>query len=89
MSDEEKKTFEDLKTRLDEIVEAVNDESKTLDETLDLYEEAVKLGMQASSLLEEDVVGASEQEAQTEDLHLEGAGESTEGASETELDPRN
>ena len=48
----EYETFEELKTRLDEIVEAVSDDSLPLDEALDLYEEAVSLGMRASDLLE-------------------------------------
>ena len=45
-------TFEALKARLDEIVEAVGDENLPLDDALDLYEEAVALGMRASDLLE-------------------------------------
>lgn len=47
--------FEEVKTRLDEIVDAVADENISLDNALDLYEEAIKLGMQVSSLLEEDI----------------------------------
>lgn len=45
-------SFEAVKARLDEIVEAVGDENLPLDEALDLYEEAVALGMRASDLLE-------------------------------------
>ena len=55
MASETNITFESVKERLDEIVDAVNDESISLDDALDLYEEAVKLGVQASTLLEEGI----------------------------------
>ena len=48
-------SFEDVKGRLDEIVEAVSDENIPLDDALKLYEEAVELGLFASSLLEENL----------------------------------
>lgn len=47
--------FADVKERLDEIVDAVNDDDISLDAALDLYEEAITLGMKVSSLLEEDI----------------------------------
>lgn len=47
--------FESLKSRLDEIVEAVADETLPLDDALTLYEEAVALGLRATDLLEEDI----------------------------------
>lgn len=46
-----------VKARLDEIVEAVGDESISLDDALQYYEEAVKLGMRASELMEAQLVG--------------------------------
>lgn len=49
------KSFEEVKGRLDEIVEAVSDENIPLDDALKLYEEAVELGLVASSLLEENL----------------------------------
>ena len=48
-------SFEQVKSRLDEIVEAVSDENIALDDALKLYEEAVELGLVASSLLEENL----------------------------------
>lgn len=48
-------SFEDVKMRLDEIVEAVSSEDISLDDALKLYEEAVELGLVASSLLEENL----------------------------------
>lgn len=44
--------FEAVRKRLEEIVREVDDDDISLDDALDLYEEAVKLGLQASSLLE-------------------------------------
>lgn len=49
----EYENFQDVKTRLDEIVDAVSDDSLSLDELLPLYEEAVKLGSRASELIEQ------------------------------------
>ena len=56
-------TFDDVRNRLDEIVEAVNAPGISLDEALSLYEEAVKLGLSACDLSEE---GAEELLAQEE-----------------------
>lgn len=56
-------SFEELKSRLDEIVEAVNDKDLPLDQALSLYEEAVGLGLRASDLLEQGIDEASVQEA--------------------------
>lgn len=55
MTQSESQSFEEVKGRLDEIVEAVSDENIALDDALALYEEAVKLGLQASALLEENL----------------------------------
>ena len=54
--------FAAVKTRLAEIAEAVSDESLPLDEALDLYEEAVALGLQASDLLETGIAVPSDDE---------------------------
>lgn len=48
-------TFEAVKGRLDEIVDAVSSDDLSLDDALALYEEAVGLGLRASDLLEEDI----------------------------------
>ena len=57
MNSSEKQTeqpneFEAVKARLEEIAREVDDENLSLDDALDLYEEAVKLGLQATNLLE-------------------------------------
>ena len=81
----EYENFQDVKTRLDEIVDAVSDDSLSLDELLPLYEEAVKLGSRASELIEqaqEDfnaAAGEGDGAAAGEGVAGEGAGDD-EGA---------
>ena len=48
-------SFEAVKTRLDEIVDAVSNDELALDDALALYEEAVGLGLRASDLLEDNI----------------------------------
>lgn len=55
MTPESYDSFESVKTRLDEIVEAVGSDDMPLDDALALYEEAVTLGLRASDLLEENI----------------------------------
>lgn len=54
MSDQQD-SFEEIQTRLQEIVDAVSDDTLPLDDALTLYEEAVQLGLRASTLLEEGI----------------------------------
>ena len=78
----EYENFQDVKTRLDEIVDAVSDDSLSLDELLPLYEEAVKLGSRASELIEqaqEDFNAAAGEGVAGEGVAGEGAGDD-EGA---------
>ena len=64
-------TFDELKTRLDEIVEIVSDDSLPLEEALKYYEEAVTLGLEASNILEQGIAESAceqtEAQAQEED----------------------
>lgn len=73
-------SFEEVKTRLDEIVEAVSSDAISLDDALKLYEEAVELGLVASSLLEENLEAnnAAYDEEQAADQAVEDGSE--EGA---------
>lgn len=57
-------TFEDLRARLEQIVDEVSAEGVSLDEALALYEEAVKLGLSACDLSERDVEQALSQEGE-------------------------
>lgn len=70
-------SFEEVKTRLDEIVEAVSSDDISLDDALKLYEEAVELGLVASSLLEENLEAsnAAYDEEQASDQPVEDASE--------------
>ncbi|MGI6591626.1 MAG: exodeoxyribonuclease VII small subunit [Eggerthellaceae bacterium] len=52
--------------RLKEIVEAVSDESLSLDQALSLYEEAVGLGMKASEFIEADIANRNADTADSE-----------------------
>ena len=64
MSDEgrQSRDFETTKARLAEIADAVSDENLSLDDALDLFEEAVALGLQASDLLETGIVVPADDE---------------------------
>ncbi len=57
--DEREMTFDSVKSRLEEIVDEVNAEGLSLDEALSLYEEAVKLGLAACDLSEQDALEAA------------------------------
>lgn len=56
----ESNEFEAVRKRLEEIAREVDDDNMSLDDALDLYEEAVKLGLKASSLLEVGIVTEDE-----------------------------
>ena len=55
MADEMGRNFEDVQTRLSQIVDEVSSEDISLDDALKLYEEAVKLGLSACDLSEQDI----------------------------------
>lgn len=48
----DRKAFTQIRDRLDEIATQVRGDDMSLDAALDLYDEAVKLGMKATELLE-------------------------------------
>ncbi|OUO89012.1 exodeoxyribonuclease VII small subunit [Gordonibacter sp. An230] len=72
MALEEYDSFEAVKSRLDEIVDAVNDDDLPLDDALALYEEAVSLGLRASDLLEEGIEAQNEADREEEAEALDG-----------------
>ena len=63
MSDSNAASHDQVRDRLDEIVEAVSAPGISLDEALALYEEAVKLGLSACDLSEEGAEELLEQDA--------------------------
>lgn len=75
-------SFGTVTDRLSEIAEIMEDETMPLDDALDLLEEAVALGMQASSLLESDM---SERDAEDEAADEEAEFEAEEAAGEASL----
>ena len=52
MDSDTEQTFTEIRDRLEEIANQVKGDDMPLDAALDLYDEAVKLGMQATELLE-------------------------------------
>lgn len=66
--------FESIKARLEEIANAVGDDSISLDDALDLYEEAVSLGMRVSDTIEDNIY--------VDDRALDALDENTASASE-------
>lgn len=64
MEEQTSSRFGNLKQRLDDILEMVSDPDIALDDALDLYEEAVGLGLQASSILEQDMTEDEQKEAE-------------------------
>ena len=60
-------TYEGVSARLSEILDLVSDENTSLDEALVLYEEAVKLGLAACDLSEQDLETAIALENDTEE----------------------
>lgn len=70
-------SYSQVKGRLDEIADTVADESTSLDDALDLYEEAVKLALRASELIETDEEG----DAATADAPQSDSLSDDEGAS--------
>lgn len=62
MSDSNAASYDQVRDRLDEIVEAVSAPGISLDEALALYEEAVKLGLSACELSEEGAEDLLEQD---------------------------
>ena len=74
--------FESVKNRLAEIADAVDDEALSLDEALDLYEEAVALGLKASDLLESGIVPPEEEAPEVEAAPEPASASATETATD-------
>lgn len=64
-------TFEDITTRLDEIIATVRSKDTSLERSLDLFDEAIKLGSKAVELVDSFDMSPSEaamlEEAQEQD----------------------
>ena len=64
--------MESIKERLDQIVTLVSDDELPLEEALNYYEEAVKLGMAASDLVESSMERPSADPSEAQDGDLDG-----------------
>lgn len=85
MADEQGRTFEDVHERLSEIVDEVSAEDISLDDALKLYEEAVKLGLSACDLSEQDLDAflATEEESESSSAEEGGASTAPTGSTDT------
>lgn len=55
MGDVDTSSYSQINDRLKQIITQVGDGSIALDDALDLFDEAVQLGVRASTLMEEDI----------------------------------
>lgn len=71
MSTKERQSFEEALSRLEEIVDQLEDDSISLEETLELYEEGIKLSKMCTETLEQAelrIEKVNEQHADNKDL---------------------
>lgn len=85
MADEQGRTFEDVHERLSEIVDEVSAEDISLDDALKLYEEAVKLGLSACDLSEQDLDAFLATEKDSESSPVEEGGASATPTGSTDM----
>ncbi len=75
-------TFEDITTRLDEIIATVRSKDTSLERSLDLFDEAIKLGSKAVELVDSFDMSPSEaamlEEAQEQDADAAQAAEAAQ-----------
>ena len=84
MAGESYASFDQVKARLDEIVDAVGSSEMPLDEALSLYEEAVGLGLRASELLEENTEARDAEDGAEDGADATGREAGAGAAGETE-----
>lgn len=84
MAGESYASFDQVKARLDEIVDAVGSSEMPLDEALSLYEEAVGLGLRASELLEENIEARDAEDGTEDGADATGREAGAGAAGETE-----
>ena len=84
MAGESYASFDQVKARLDEIVDAVGSSEMPLDEALSLYEEAVGLGLRASELLEENIEARDAEDVAEDEADATGREAGAGAAGETE-----
>lgn len=63
----EQADFSSVKARLAQIAESVSDETMPLDDALDLFEEAVAIGLKVGDLLEEGIASDADRNGVADD----------------------
>jgi exodeoxyribonuclease VII small subunit len=87
----DKNSYESLQARLDEITAEVRDKETSLERSLDLYEEAIELGMRATELIDRadtlspDAINSIVQD-EVEDSEIVDSDEEIEQAEEVEAE---
>ena len=79
------KSFDQIVTRLDEIVGQVRDKDTSLERSLDLFDEAISLGSRAVGLVDNTDFSAAELE-RMKDIEVSGAGDATPAANDSSAD---
>jgi exodeoxyribonuclease VII small subunit len=73
MAKESYETFGEVRARLDEIVVEVRNKDLSLEKSLDLYEEAIKLGNRCAELVDKPDYTPEEAALASEAIEIEGA----------------
>lgn len=84
MGDVDASSYSQVNDRLKQIIAQVSDGSIALDDALDLFDEAVQLGVRASTLMEEDIT-SRDLAAVSEESDADHATEDVPGAEDGAL----
>lgn len=87
MANEGHETFGELRARLDEIVVEVRDKDLSLEKSLDLYEEAIKIGNRCAELVDKPDYTDEEAAQAVQTLESEEAEGGEEGATSEAVSP--
>lgn len=79
MADTTIKTFDDITDRLDEIVAAVRSKDTSLERSLDLFDEAIKLGSRAVDMVDQFDLSPREADLLDSDQPVGGAASAEDG----------
>lgn len=88
MTDTAHETFGEVRARLDEIVAEVRDKDLSLEKSLDLYEEAIKLGNRCAELVDKPDFTEAEAALAKEALETESKAEDAQTGDKPEDEPQ-
>lgn len=86
MTDSSHETFGEVRARLDEIVAEVRSKDTSLEKSLDLFEEAIKLGNRCAELVDRPDYTPEEAALAAEAMSVAEEGAAEEGAAASELE---